>query len=185
MTGRPEGAAEVPGDSGSTNSLSNEVRGRKELATGLENLAEELAATSRRLKRTWPDPGQPPSSVWRPGLVEMQGCIDRVDGMQVDCQSTVAQESETSGKEDPAQPAVTQLEQAVTEAIGATLAAMDSLEPSDQPWVSDARQRYYIAAADQLAGLASRCLGLAVHMRGPEALEEEDGPEGLEKPPAS
>jgi hypothetical protein len=175
MTNPEEGAPRAADDISHPDGPSDLIPDRMELATKLKKLAKELTTTSRRMKRSWPDrdPKQDVANFWLAGLQEAQGYIDRVDYIQVDCQSIADKELEVSGKEDTALPAIKQLEQAVTEAVGATRAAINTLELADQPFVPQARSDSFMKVADQLAELASRCSGLVVYMLGPDDLEKD------------
>ncbi len=143
--------------------------GRAELAADLETLAERLRTTSRRLKRAKPYPGQDVTSFWRMGLEEAGQGIDEADRLQVGCQSAINEEPEDYDGDYTAQ-VLRNLERAVTDAFGAQLAALDSLEHPDQPFTPGSRSEYYLKAVDQLTELASHCRGLAVLLRGPQAL---------------
>jgi len=89
-----------------------------------------------------------------------------------DCQATVTEQSKASGKADTAQPALTQLEQAVGKAFGAIRSALHSLQLPDQSFLLEGREDSYMKAVGQLDELASRCTGLVVLMLGQKALEE-------------
>jgi hypothetical protein len=170
VTRHAEEAATAADDASHTSPPSDRVQGRAGLAARLEIIAESLEAISRRLKRTSPDPGQSVVSFWRMGLDEVGHYIDRVDRLQIDCQAVISEEPESYHNDTVQMTALKQLEQAVTDAFGVRLAAIDSLEHPDQPLMPGSRNDYYIRAADSLDELGKRCMGLAMLMRGAEEL---------------
>ena len=181
MTGLGGAAAGAVGDAGRPNTVSEPVRGRDELADALRTLTEDLKTASGRLKRAVPGldegsasagPEEEVASLWRTGLQEVLGWIKKVDRLQGDCQATVTEQSKASGKADTAQPALTQLEQAVGKAFGAIRSALHSLQLPDQSFLLEGREDSYMKAVGQLDELASRCTGLVVLMLGQKALEE-------------
>jgi hypothetical protein len=147
------------------------VRSREGLASDLENLAEELIAKAKELKRAKRDleQKQTMAGLWEAGLVVMLEYVDRVT-LVLDESQEIVNDDPGASDTDTAQDALAQLDEAVYDAKEAIDAAIDSLESDDQPFRSTTRSKSFRNAADQLSELGQRCEGLAVHLRGPEAL---------------
>jgi chromosome segregation ATPase len=163
MTSAGGGDAQTAGAAGQSSS-GDAVISREDLASKLRELAEELPGDARRLKRAQREKNQTMAGLWEAGLVEVRGLVDRVDQIWADYQKIDNEELEASGT---APAALTQLEQAVDDAIVAINRAIDSLEQG-----AESTSDNYRKAADQLSELAERCQGLVVHLRGPDALDE-------------
>ena len=166
MTSAGGGDAQTAGAAGQSSS-GDAVISREDLASKLKELAEELPGDARRLKRAQREKNQTMAGLWEAGLVEVRGLVDRVDQIRADYQKIDNEELEASGTADTAPAALTQLEQAVDDAIVAINRAIDSLERG-----AESTSDNYRKEADQLSELAERCQGLVVHLRGPDALDE-------------
>jgi hypothetical protein len=161
----PAAGDKAPPPDGFSSQSDHSARSREDLESDLDELVKELPAAARRLKRAKREQNQTMAGLWEAGLVDVRGYVDRVDQIWVDWIEN--EEPEANGAEDTAPAALTQLEQAVDDAMVAINRAIDSLERGEESTSDNYRK-----AADQLTELAKRCVGLVVHLRGTEGLEE-------------
>lgn len=151
---------------------------REELASRLENFADTLRRTHKKLTRTAPKGSQ--MAFWEQGLEEVQGYLDEVQLLLEECEGLVKAEkkAEASGlghpepkaKSDKLSEALKQLDDAIELANQKTSAARASLEMADQDFSAGSRSSDFVKAAGQLKELAWFCEATAVQLEGPTAL---------------
>ena len=188
MAGQAEGA--TPGDAGLSSSAASN---RTTLADELETLADTLIEAHRRLTHSFPKPDQDAIPFWKQGIEKMIKYVKDVDRLRGRCDIAYADETESehgayaqgdmgvvqeadffddaedNNEVDVVSETLDQLNDAVELAVEKINAAIDAVGGSYLPGI---RSQCFREAAAQLPELSSRCVALAVQMRGPAALEQ-------------
>jgi hypothetical protein len=155
----PGSGASQPGKDGGVSQSS-----RAGLANELDQQAEGLLVTHRRLLNVWAD-AENARNVWIGNLEDVKQCILDLRKLLERCEDATKADSSKSLSE-----AIRQFEADLGRAKQTTEAAFRSLEVPDSEGQFLKQSELHSESIEQLRKLSSRCKGLAPYLRGTHPL---------------